>query len=59
MWCIEKETKWGLMKECVMYRWGVVYLMVVFVQRRDRRNYKWQKVKTMRGLKGGVFTRIE
>jgi len=41
------------MKECVIYRWGVVYIMVVFVQRRDRRNYKWQKVKTMEGVKGG------
>ena len=46
----------GLVKECVMYRWGVVwYIMVVFVQRRDRRNYKWQKVKTIIGVKGGEY----
>ena len=48
------------MKECVMYRWGVVVscvslFVVVFVQRRDRRNYKWQKVKTMEGLKGEEY----
>jgi hypothetical protein len=34
---------------------GVLCLLslfvVVFVQRRDRRNYKWQKVKTIRGVK--------
>jgi hypothetical protein len=56
MGCIKGRLS-GVVKECVLYRWVWCLLsgVVVFVQRRDRRNYKWQKVKTIRGVKRGGY----